>query len=436
MSNKITSTTKLKPVVTEQTVAEELDNPSKSSNPIEQARFKRGSNTTDSYKCKLPRYIQSRLDHYIEDLLESNSNGKHLVLGARPSSHDIVLQSNDYLSLANNPYIKSRLKSEIEETADSIFMSAIFLQDEETKPDLETQLAEYVNFDHCLLSQSGWTANIGLLQTICAPDSQVYIDFFAHMSLWEGARYANANVHPFMHNNVKHLAKLIRRNGPGVILVDSIYSTLGTVAPIEQIVELAKQTGCALVVDESHSLGVIGEQGRGLVAQLNLSEQVDFLTASLAKTFAYRAGAIWSNNNAAKCIPFVSYPAIFSSTILPYEVAALEATLEVIKQGDDRREHLFKMADRLKAGLCRLGISIRSESQIIALETGEEANTEKVRDFLESYGVFGAVFCRPATPKNRNLIRLSLNSDVTEKQIDKIIHVCRLAQQHEELYFV
>lgn len=159
------------------------------------------------------------------------------------------------------------------------------------------------------------------------------------------------------------------------------------------------------------------------------------MTVSLAKTFAYRAGAIWANNNVDKCIPFVGYPAIFSSTILPYEVEALSATLAVIQESDDKRDQLARHAKTLRSALVKLGFTIRSQSQIIALETGDERNTEKVRDYLEEHGVFGAVFCRPATAKNKNIIRLSLNSSLTQEEIDKIIHVCGLAINNPNLYF-
>lgn len=386
-------------------------------------------------KKQLPEFIQQRLDLFINDLIDSNNNGKHLVLGKRPSTNDIILQSNDYLSLSHHPLIKAHLKQAIDDSTDSVFMSAIFLQDEADKPDLEQQLAQFAQFDTCLLSQSGWNANTALLQTICSADTNVYIDFFAHMSLWEGARYANAHLHPFMHNHCDHLVKLIKRHGPGLIVVDSIYSTIGTVAPLADLVAIAKQYGCAILVDESHSLGTHGPKGAGLLAELGLSSQVDFMTVSLAKSFAYRAGAIWANNHVDRCLPFVGYPAIFSSTILPYEVAALSATLSVIQSADERRKQLFRHSEQLRHGLLELGFTIRSQSQIIALETGDERNTENVRDFLENNGVFGAVFCRPATAKNKNIIRLSLNSSLKDSDIQKILSVCESAIHNKQLYF-
>ncbi len=386
-------------------------------------------------KPQLPDFIQDKIDHFIENFIAINKNGKHLVLGKHASSEDIILQSNDYLSLANHPLIKAHLAKSLLEEHQSLFMSAIFLQSDYDKPPIESRLAKFTGFKECLLSQSGWCANVGLLQTICQPNTNVYIDFFAHMSLWEGARYANAKIHPFMHNNCNHLRTLIQRYGPGIIAVDSIYSTIGTLAPLTELVRISQEYGCALLVDESHSLGTHGPKGSGLLAELNLTDEVHFMTASLAKTFSYRAGAIWCNNEVNRCVPFISYPAIFSSTLLPYEAAGLESTLEIIECSDDKRKKLERMSRKLRIGLTQLGLTIRSESQIISLETGDERNTEKVRDFLESNGLFGSVFCRPATTKNKNIIRFSLNSDVTDEQITRIIEICSDAVKRSDFYF-
>ena len=392
---------------------------------------------SDKTKTKpLPSFIEERLNFYIQDLITQNQSQKHLVLGKRPPRNAVVMQSNDYLALSHNKPIQQAHQAAISEHDDNVVMSAIFLQDVQSKPAFETELANYVGMESCLLSQSGWAANIGLLQTICPPGTPVYIDFFAHMSLWEGIRAAGALAHPFMHNNMNHLRKQLERHGSGVIVVDSIYSTIGTIAPLRDIYEMAQEFDCAVVVDESHSLGTHGENGAGLVHALGLTNQVDFITVSLAKTFAYRAGAILGPKQLSETLPFVAYPAIFSSTVLPQEVVRLEKTLEVIKGAEDKREALFKSAKSLTTGLKRIGFNIRSESQIVALECGSERNTERVRDFLEERDVFGAVFCRPATGKNKNIIRFSVNADMTPRDIDHVLTVCHEAYNHPELEFV
>ncbi|KDN29230.1 CAI-1 autoinducer synthase [Vibrio fortis] len=392
---------------------------------------------SDNSKTKpLPSFVEERLNYFIQDLITPNMNQKHLVLGKRPRPGSVVMQSNDYLALSNHPEIQQAHRDAIKDDGQSVVMSSIFLQDEDSKPEFEQQLAELVGMESCLLSQSGWAANVGLLQTICAENTPVYVDHYAHMSLWEGIRAANAVARPFRHNNMTHLRKQLQRHGAGVIVVDSVYSTIGTVAPLADIYEMAQEFGCALIVDESHSLGTHGKQGAGLVHELGLTEQVDFMTVSLAKAFAYRAGAILGPKSMADSLPFVAFPAIFSSTVLPEEVSRLEKTLQVIKGADERRERLFECSTLLKHGLSEIGFSIRSDSQIIALECGDERNTERVRDFLENNDVFGAVFCRPATAKNNNIIRFSVNSDLSMSDIDHVLTVCQQAYNHKDLQFV
>ncbi|WP_394126035.1 alpha-hydroxyketone-type quorum-sensing autoinducer synthase [Vibrio hepatarius] len=392
-------------------------------------------NMLSDYSC-LPNFVKQRIDFYVSDLINKKDNGRNLVLGKKPESTDIILQSNDYLSLSNHPKIIDAHVSSLLSRKDTAFMSNVFLHSDGLDKNVEQELADYTGFQSCTIAPSGWIANIGLLQTICDSSTNVYIDFFAHMSMWEGARIAGANIHPFMHNNVKHLRRTIKRNGPGIVLVDSIYSTVGTIAPLVEIIDVAKELGCAIVVDESHSLGTHGEQGAGLVHSLGLTHKVDFLTASLAKTFAYRAGAVWCNNETGHVVPYVSFPSIFSSAMMACELDRISATLAVIKESDHARANLIHNAQQVVSGLKSIGFEIRSESQIIGLETAEKTNTRKVRDFFENRGVFGSVFCTPATPDNKNILRLSLNSSLTDKDIDKILSVAHDAFNHPELHFV
>lgn len=392
-------------------------------------------NMLSDYSC-LPNFVKQRIDFYVSDLINKKDNGRNLVLGKKPQSTDIILQSNDYLSLSNHPKIIDAHVSSLISRKDTAFMSNVFLHSDGLDKSVEQELADYTGFQSCTIAPSGWIANIGLLQTICDSSTNVYIDFFAHMSMWEGARIAGANIHPFMHNNVRHLRRTIKRNGPGIVLIDSIYSTVGTIAPLVEIIDAAKELGCAIVVDESHSLGTHGEQGAGLVHSLGLTHKVDFLTASLAKTFAYRAGAVWCNNETGQVVPYVSFPSIFSSAMMACELDRISATLAVIKESDHARKKLAHNAQQVVAGLKSIGFEIRSESQIIALETAEKTNTRKVRDFFEDRGVFGSVFCTPATPDNKNILRLSLNSSLTKKDIEKILSVAHDAFNHSELHFI
>ncbi len=378
---------------------------------------------------QLPPFIDDKLNSYLEKHIYSTNSGKHLVQGLELNKDSIVLRSNDYLAICNHHFIVDRQIEALKNASREPVMSAVFQNQNFEECSFEKSFANFIGFKHCIITQSGWASNVGLLQTIADQNTHVYIDFFAHMSLWHGAQNAGSKIHPFLHNNPKNLLKKIKKYGAGVIIIDSVYSTIGTVALLEEFVEIANGEGCAIIVDESHSIGTHGPQGAGLLAEKGLSCKVDFVTASLAKSFSYRAGAVFCHKKVDECLPFISLPAIFSSGLIPHEMEALSATLEIVKKSDHRRVMLFDKSRKLLSGLKSLNINTPSNSQIIAIETGTQENTEKVRDFFEINGVFGAVFCSPATPKNKSIIRFSLHSELTNAQLDKILTVCSVAKE-------
>jgi CAI-1 autoinducer synthase len=199
-----------------------------------------------------------------------------------------------------------------------------------------------------------------------------------------------------------------------------------------EVVELAEQSGCILVVDESHSLGTHGPQGAGIVVQMGLADRVHFRTASLAKAFAGRAGFITCSSQFKGYFLSESRPAIFSSCLLNHELAWFDAALDFIRKADARRAALRRNTRRVRAELSELGYNVDDGSeQIIALEAGPEPKTLKLRKALEARGVFGAVFCAPATAKNRSLVRLTLNSGLRGDEIDRLLFAC--AEIREEI---
>jgi CAI-1 autoinducer synthase len=192
------------------------------------------------------------------------------------------------------------------------------------------------------------------------------------------------------------------------------------------MVEAAEAQGCMILVDESHSLGTHGPQGRGLCAELGLSHRVHFITASLAKAFAGRAGVFTVPEELRAFMVAHSFPGIFSSCLLPHEIAGLAATLDVIRESDTARARLHANTRRLRAAISEAGYPIgQGSEQIIALEAGIEVDMLRLRDALESRGVFGAVFCAPATSRNRAMVRLTLSAGLTEAEMAHVEAVLR-----------
>lgn len=350
--------------------------------------------------------------------------GRSLVHGRNPGPDSVRLNGNDYLGLTGHPDIVRAQLHAMQYNADFAIQSSVYLHGSHPVRDLERNLSQWIGKEDGLLCQSGYAANLGLLQAIADENTPVYIDTLAHTSLWEGARAAKATAHPFRHNDPAHLKRAMARYGPGIVVVDSVYSTTGAICPLADMVEVSQLGGSMILVDESHSLGTHGAAGAGLCAELGLTKNVHFITASLAKTFAGRAG-YFSMPAAMRYYLLVnSFPAIFSSCLLPHEIAALAATLEVIKRSDKERARLHRLSRQLRDGLSELGYPVhQGTEQIIALESGTEPATMILRDLLEERGVFGAVFCAPATSRNRTMVRLTASSALTEAELDHVLDV-------------
>ena len=373
-----------------------------------------------------PTFLKRHVDHYFRERVEKTWKGGHIMHGRQPDANSILMVTNDYLDLANHPEVIQAQIDCLRASDNTVVMSGVYLHGDSPQLHLERRMARWMRMESSLLCQSGYAANVGLIQSIGAPGTPVYVDMFAHASLWEGVRSAGLEWKPFRHNDPSHLETMIKRNGQGIIVVDSIYSTTGSIAPLKELVAVANRHGCVMIVDESHSLGTHGDQGRGLVAGLGLESQVHFVTASLAKAFAGRAGLIACSERLRQFIKYNSFPAIFSSSLLPHDIAALSRTLDLIKGASHERERLHANAAYLRRHLDALGYNVDSgEAQMIALEAGTEEQTIVLRDALESRGVFGSVFCAPATATKRSLIRLSVNCNHSYSQLNRVIDVCR-----------
>lgn len=372
-----------------------------------------------------PQFLKQRMDAFYDQRWREEWQGRHIMRGRQADAQSVQLVSNDYLDLAGHPSIVEAQISALEHTRDSVLMSGVFLPEDAPQHRFERRAAEWLGYPAAILSQSGYAANVGLIQAVVEPGLPVYMDMHAHASLWEGVVSAGATVRPFRHNDLAHLKRQMERYGPGLLCVDSVYSTMGSLCRLTEIVDLAEQYGCLILVDESHSLGTHGPDGSGLVREHALMSRVHFVTASLAKAFAGRAGIIFCSQDFADYFWFTARPAIFSSCLLPHEIAALDQTLTVVQQESWRREALFRNADLLRQGLDELGYNVSdSQSQIIALEAGLEYSTLCLREALEDFNVFGSVFCAPATPKKRSLLRLSVNAGLTVDDLTTVLHAC------------
>lgn len=369
----------------------------------------------------LGKHLSSRIARDFTPRWDKQWGGKFVLHGVVPGPNAIRLDGNDYLGITGHPSIVQAQVDALLKANEFVVQSGVFHLNQHPTRALEMALAAWISKDDGFICQSGYTANVGLLQAIADASTPVYLDTLAHASLWEGAHAARAPSIPFRHNDPTHLARMIAKHGPGLVVVDSVYSTTGALCPLVDMVAVAEQGDCMILVDESHSLGTHGPQGAGLCAALGLSDRVHFITASLAKAFAGRAGFFTAPAHMRHYIFCTSFPNIFSSSLLPHEIAGLTATLELVKKSDEARTRLHAHTRRLRLSLEELGYPIHQGSQqIIALESGTEPDTMVLRDRLEERNVFSSMFCAPATSSKRAMMRMTLNAGLVDSELEHV----------------
>jgi CAI-1 autoinducer synthase len=358
----------------------------------------------------------------------------HITRGKTPGPDDVVMSSNDYLSLGRDKRIVEAQIRSLENHDTDIYMSGVYVQFLAAQTAFERKMADFLDVESTALCQSGFCANEGLVQAIANEQVPVYLDMFAHASLLQGTVSARAKARLFRHNSPEHLRSLVGRYGPGVVAVDAIYSTLGDVCALADIVAVCEEGGCTLVVDESHAIGVRGDNGQGLVAELGLADRVPFRVFSLSKALVGRGGIVAGSSRFIEYFRYESRPAVFSSAVLPWEIARFSKTLEIVRRESWRRTKLHESAQFLRDGLREIGYNTSpSETQIIPLVAGPEARTARLRDALESNGIFGSVFCAPATPKNKSLVRLCVNQGLSGYELERVLEVCAKIRDRVQL---
>ncbi|MEM8773012.1 MAG: alpha-hydroxyketone-type quorum-sensing autoinducer synthase [Pseudomonadota bacterium] len=379
-----------------------------------------------------PAFLDAHVTRGLED--ESGRHCAKLVLGDHvPKPGDVVMQSNDYLALANDRRIAEAKAKALLHYGHGDAISRVFAHHrDDPHRRFEQRIAKLTQGEDAALVMSGYNANVGLIEAFAAPGSPVYLDIRAHASLWSGVSCGRAAAVPFRHNNADDLKRKIAQSGPGLVVIDSLYSTNGKIAPLADIISVAEDGGCVIVVDETHSFGTHGPDGAGLVVAEGLAEKVHFRTVGLSKAMAARGGVVIGS---ARNIEFYRYEAlsmIFSTSVLGYEIAGFDKTLDIIAEEPERTKRLHSNHAYLRDGLAAEGFEVgESDSQIIALVTGANSATKAFRDALAKRGVFGSVFLPPATPKNKSLIRFTVNAGLYREDLDRTIAAC--AEARDEL---
>jgi len=292
---------------------------------------------------------------------------------------------------------------------------------------LEATIADFYGMDHCMVFSTGYQANLGMISTLGGKDDFVIIDADSHASIYDACSLGNATVVRFKHNDIEHMEKRLKRlpaDAGKLLVVEGIYSMLGDAAPLKEMLEVAKKYGCTTLVDEAHSMGFCGKNGRGVAEALGVEHLVDFFVGTFSKSVGTVGGFAVSNHPKFDVLRFVCRPYIFTASLPPSVIASATAAIEGIKRSGNRRAHLWANANQLHNGLKDLGFHLatqKAESAIIAVQVPDVQLGTKFWEQLLEEGVYVNMAAPPATPAGVFLMRVSVCAQHTSEQIETII---------------
>jgi 8-amino-7-oxononanoate synthase len=293
---------------------------------------------------------------------------------------------------------------------------------------MERALARFYGRKHAMVFTTGYQANLGVLSALAGRGDHLILDADSHASIYDGARLGHAEVIRFRHNDPDDLYKRLRRlegvPGDKLIVVEGIYSMMGDTAPLREIVEVKRQTGAYLLVDEAHSMGVLGERGRGLAEHADVEADVDFVVGTFSKSLGAIGGFCVADADDFDILRVVSRPYMFTASLPPAVVASTLKALEQAEADRTLRPRLQANAQRLYDGLNALGFTTGpSVSPIVAVVMPDMAMALGMWNALLAGGVYLNLALPPATPNNRPLLRTSVSAAHTPEQIDQVLSV-------------
>lgn len=290
---------------------------------------------------------------------------------------------------------------------------------------LEAELAAFYGMRDAVVFSTGYQANLGMLAGLTGPKDVVLLDADCHASLYDGCRLSGAEVIRFRHNNAGDLATRMRRLGARatntLILVEGIYSMLGDRAPLKDIVAVKREYGGYLMVDEAHSLGVLGERGRGLAEEVGILAEADFIVGTFSKSLGGTGGFCVSDRPVLDLVRYSSRPYIFTASPSPATIASTRQALSVLAAGRELRARLRSNFERLHARLAAMGYTLgATPSPVIAVVLGDRVEALQFWNRLLGRGVYVNLMLPPATPNGVSLIRCSVSAAHTPGQIDAV----------------
>lgn len=350
----------------------------------------------------------------------------------------IMLGSNNYLGLTGDERVKAAARDALEQYGTALTGSRLLNGTIPLHVELESELAEWMGTEAALVFTTGYQANVGCIGTILGPGDTVIADSGDHASILDGCRLSGAKLRPFRHNRVDKLERMLERAGGDaggvLVVVDGVFSMEGDICNLPPVVELCREYGARLMVDEAHGVGAIGARGAGASELFGVESAVDLRMGTFSKSFASCGGFIAGPAEVIEYLRIAARPFLFSAAAVPAAVGAALGALRVIRsEGPGLMAKLLDNAAYLHAGLTELGLQVveptempdgsKALTPIVPVIVGDDMLAVAFWKALYDAGVYTNVALHPAVPPSGALLRTSLMATHEREQLDRALEV-------------
>jgi 8-amino-7-oxononanoate synthase len=337
----------------------------------------------------------------------------------------LMFGSNSYLGLTNHPKIKEASNKATNKYGTGCAGSRFLNGTLDIHIELENRLAKYVGKEAAVLFSTGFQVNLGVLSCLTGRNDYLILDEYDHASIIDGCRLSFSKVIKYAHNDMQDLARklsMLPEESVKLIAVDGIFSMEGDIVKLPELAAIADQYGANIMVDDAHSLGVIGHKGAGTASHFNMTDDVDIIGGTFSKSFASLGGFVAAD---AATIDYLKHRArslMFSASMTPASVASVLAALDIIETEPERIQKLWDNTNYAMKLLLEEGFDLGpTESPILPIYIRDNAKTFMVTKYLQDAGVFVNPVVSPAVPSDSSLLRFSLMATHTFDQIDEAV---------------
>ena len=337
--------------------------------------------------------------------------------------------SNDYLNMSQHPEVVNETVKTLLEIGSGSGGTRNISGTSSYHVKLEQTLAELHNKEAALVFPSAYTANQATIATLCRniEGIEIFSDRLNHASLIEGIRNSKAQYHIFEHNDMDHLSSLLEAtdiDAPKLIICESIYSMEGIRSPLKEIVRLAKQYNAITYLDEVHSVGLYGNEGRGIAEELGLSDQIDIINGTLSKSFGQLGGYVAANANIIDYIRSFASGFIFTSSINPSIAAASIKSIELSKESETLRLRIRRNSKFIREGLKSIQVPfIDNDSHIVPILVKGPLECKQISKLLlDKFGIYIQPVFYPTVPKGDERLRVTITPKHSKKDIESFVN--------------